>query len=118
MGYPRRGSTPETVLRGASESGGEGLFVFFFLSEGLGRGAADGRAKTLRGKVFPRREKTGESSGKGKGSASRYRDVPDLEAGPEDDAEEVKRWEMEEQQVSTQPVQPSLARMHVDPPRR
>ena len=52
--------------------------------------------------MFPRREKTGESgSGKEKGSTTRYRDVPDVEAGPEDDAEEVKRWEMEEQQVDS-----------------
>lgn len=45
----------------------------------------------------------GDRKGKGKARDQQgYRDVPlDLEAGQEDDAEEARRWEAEEQQVST-----------------
>jgi len=53
-------------------------------------------------KVDRRRDKRSPVKGKGK-AEGRYRDVPvvDLEQGEVngDDSEEVKRWEMEEQQV-------------------
>ena len=44
---------------------------------------------------------TGDRKGKGKGQQGGYTDIPlDLERGDEDD-DEQKRWEMEEQQVSS-----------------
>lgn len=45
----------------------------------------------------------GDRKGKGRARDQQgYRDVPlDLGAGQEDDAEEARRWEAEEQQVST-----------------
>jgi len=51
----------------------------------------------LRGRVF----RNEDSPRRGKGKAPfKYRAIPDVERGEADDAEEVKRWEMEEQQVS------------------
>ncbi|ORX34389.1 syntaxin 6, N-terminal-domain-containing protein [Kockovaella imperatae] len=57
--------------------------------------------RDLRGKIHGNGQGNAHSRSKGKGKErGPYRDLPDdLEAGPEDDAEEARRWEMEEQQT-------------------
>lgn len=52
--------------------------------------------------MFSSNSRKAGKDGAGKGKEKRYRDVPEVDVergGVEDDAEEVERWEMEEQQV-------------------